>query len=51
MLNRLVEIYQTNEEVQAGALESSGGTGLFVQTPKDELQASLAAVQEALQAQ
>ena len=51
VLNRLVEIYQTNEEVQAGALESSGGTGLFVQTPKDELQASLAAVQEALQAQ
>lgn len=51
VLNRLVEIYQTNEEVQAGALEASGGTGLFVQTPKAELQASLAAVQEALQAQ
>ncbi|GEK79592.1 MetQ/NlpA family ABC transporter substrate-binding protein [Agrococcus baldri] len=51
VLNRLVEIFQTNEEVQAGALESSGGTGVFVQTPKDELQASLATVQEALQAQ
>ncbi|MCH1883834.1 MetQ/NlpA family ABC transporter substrate-binding protein [Agrococcus sp. ARC_14] len=51
VLNRLVEIFQTNEEVQAGALESSGGTGVFVQTPKDELVASLEAVQEALQAQ
>lgn len=51
VLNRLVEIYQTNEAVQAGALEASGGTGLFVSTPKTELQASLAAVQEALQAQ
>lgn len=51
VLGRLVEIYQTNEEVQAGALEASGGTGLFVQTPKEELQASLAAVQEALQQQ
>jgi D-methionine transport system substrate-binding protein len=51
VLQRLVEIYQTNEEVQAGALESSGGTGLFVSTPKDELQASLQSVQEALQAQ
>lgn len=51
VLNRLVEIYQTNEEVQAGALEASGGTGVFVQTPKEELQASLTAVQEAIQAQ
>ncbi len=51
VLNRLVEIYQTNEDVQAGALEASGGTGVFVQTPKEELQESLAAVQEALQQQ
>ncbi|WP_413316587.1 MetQ/NlpA family ABC transporter substrate-binding protein [Agrococcus sp. 1P02AA] len=49
VLNRLVEIFQTDEEVQAGALESSGGTGLFVSTPKAELQESLAAVQEALE--
>ncbi|WP_072312950.1 MetQ/NlpA family ABC transporter substrate-binding protein [Agrococcus sp. Marseille-P2731] len=51
VLNRLVEIFQTNEEVQAGALESSGGTGLFVSTPKAELQESLASVQEALEQQ
>lgn len=51
VLNRLVEIFQTDPEVQAGALESSGGTGLFVQIPKEELQASLATVQEELQAQ
>ncbi|MET4098032.1 D-methionine transport system substrate-binding protein [Agrococcus sp. UYP10] len=49
VLNRLVEIYQTNEEVQAGALESSGGTGIFVQTPKAELQDALAAVEADLQ--
>jgi D-methionine transport system substrate-binding protein len=51
VLNRLVEIYQTNEEVQAGALESSGGTGLFTVTPKADLQAALADVQAELEAQ
>lgn len=49
VLNRLVELYQTNEEVQAGALEASGGTGVFVQTPKAELQAALEAVEAELQ--
>lgn len=51
VLNRLVEIYQTNEEVQAGALEASGGSGIFVSTPKAELQASLEAVQAEVQQQ
>jgi D-methionine transport system substrate-binding protein len=51
VLNRLVEIYQTNEEVQAGALEASGGSGLFVATPKADLQAALADVQAELEAQ
>ncbi|WP_404312833.1 MetQ/NlpA family ABC transporter substrate-binding protein [Agrococcus terreus] len=49
VLNRLVELYQTNEEVQAGALEASGGTGVFVQTPKAELQSALEAVEAELQ--
>lgn len=49
VLNRLVEIYQTNADVQAGALESSGGTALFVQTPKAELQEALASVEAELQ--
>ncbi|ERG63577.1 MULTISPECIES: MetQ/NlpA family ABC transporter substrate-binding protein [Agrococcus] len=50
VLNRLVEIYQTNEEVQAGALEASGGSGIFTVTPKADLQAALEAVQAELEA-
>lgn len=49
VLQRLVEIYQTNEEVQAGALEASGGTAVLVQTPAEELQAALEAVEGELQ--
>jgi D-methionine transport system substrate-binding protein len=51
VLNRLVEIYQTDEEVQAGALEASGGSGLFTVTPKADLQAALADVQAELAGQ
>ncbi len=51
VLNRLVEIYQSNEEVQAGALAASGGTGLFTVTPKADLQTALADVQAELEAQ
>ncbi|MCR8671637.1 MetQ/NlpA family ABC transporter substrate-binding protein [Agrococcus sp. HG114] len=51
VLNRLVEIYQTNEDVQAGALEASGGSGIFTVTPKSDLQAALADVQAELEAQ
>ena len=43
---KLVEIFQTNEEVQAGLDESSGGTGVSLQTPADELVALLKTVQE-----
>ncbi|MBL3686984.1 methionine ABC transporter substrate-binding protein [Leucobacter zeae] len=35
---KLVEIYQTNEEVQAGVLENSGGSAILLQTPVSELQ-------------
>lgn len=42
---KLVEIFQTDPEVQAGLLESSGGTGLSVQTPVADLVESLAKVE------
>lgn len=51
VLNRLVEIYQTDEAVQAGALEASGGSGIFTVTPKADLQAALEAVQAELEAE
>ncbi|GAA3669733.1 MetQ/NlpA family ABC transporter substrate-binding protein [Microbacterium marinilacus] len=50
VLNKLVEIYQTNQDVQDGVLEVSGGTAVLAQTPADELQASLADTQEAFAA-
>lgn len=43
---KLVEIFQTNEAVQAGLDESSGGTGVSLQTPVDELVELLASVQK-----
>lgn len=43
---KLVEIFQTNEEVQAGLDESSGGTGVSLQTPVEELVALLKKVQK-----
>ncbi len=43
---KLVEIYQTNEEVQAGLLESSGNTAVALQTPVADLVESLKTVQE-----
>jgi D-methionine transport system substrate-binding protein len=43
---KLVEIFQTNEDVQAGLLESSGGTAVALQTPAEDLVASLETVQE-----
>ncbi|MCD2442807.1 MetQ/NlpA family ABC transporter substrate-binding protein [Agromyces sp. SYSU K20354] len=42
---KLVEIFQTDEAVQAGLLESSAGTGLAVQTPVPDLVESLAKVE------
>ncbi|HWS51417.1 MAG TPA: MetQ/NlpA family ABC transporter substrate-binding protein [Microbacterium sp.] len=43
---KLVEIFQTNEDVQAGLLESSGDTAVPLQTPVDDLVASLKKVEE-----
>ncbi len=51
VLNRLVEIYQTNEEVQAGVVEASGGTALLTVTAKADLQSALADVQAELESQ
>ncbi|MFB9310725.1 D-methionine transport system substrate-binding protein [Agromyces hippuratus] len=42
---KLVEIFQTDPEVQAGLLEASGGTGVPVQTSVPDLEESLAKVQ------
>ncbi|MFC7401332.1 MetQ/NlpA family ABC transporter substrate-binding protein [Citricoccus sp. GCM10030269] len=47
-LKKMVEIYQTNEDVQAGVQESAGGTAELVQTPVEELQASLDETEEAI---
>lgn len=43
---KLVEIFQTNEDVQAGLLESSGDAALPLQTPVEDLVASLEKVQK-----
>ncbi|GAA1208680.1 methionine ABC transporter substrate-binding protein [Microbacterium maritypicum] len=43
---KLVEIFQTNRAVQKGLLESSGGTAVALQTPVEDLVASLAKVQK-----
>ncbi|WAA65008.1 MetQ/NlpA family ABC transporter substrate-binding protein [Microbacterium oxydans] len=43
---KLVEIFQTNEAVQKGLLESSGGTAVALQTPVEDLVSSLAKVQK-----
>ena len=50
VLNQLVEIYQTDQDVLDGVQEASGGTAVFAQTPVEELQASLAEVEEAAEA-
>jgi len=43
---KLVEIFQTNEDVQAGLLASSGDTAVPLQTPVADLVDSLKSVQE-----
>ena len=48
---KLVEIFQTNEAVQEGLLASSGGTAVPLQTPVEDLVASLKKVQEDAEAQ
>lgn len=47
---KLVEIYQTNEDVQAGVLEVSGGSAVLLRTPVADLVASLAKVQKDIEA-
>jgi len=42
---KLVEIFQTDPDVQAGLIEASGGTAVPVTTPVSELEDSLAKVQ------
>lgn len=51
VLNRLVEIYQSNQDVLDGVQESAGGTAVFATTSTEELQSALADVQEAVAAQ
>ena len=47
---KLVEIYQSTQEVQDGVVEASGGTAVLVQTPVDDLVASLTEVEEDIRA-
>lgn len=42
---KLVEIFQTDEKVQAGLAESSGGTAVSLQTPVADLEDALAKVE------
>ncbi|MEI5675396.1 MULTISPECIES: MetQ/NlpA family ABC transporter substrate-binding protein [unclassified Nocardioides] len=48
---KLVEIYQTNEKVQAGVQEASGNTAVLLKTPVSDLEESLAQVEEDTRAQ
>ncbi|MGR0318356.1 MetQ/NlpA family ABC transporter substrate-binding protein [Agromyces sp. ZXT2-3] len=48
---KLVEIFQTDPEVQAGLLEASGDTAVALTTPVDELADSLATVEDDTRAQ
>ncbi|MFT4260534.1 MetQ/NlpA family ABC transporter substrate-binding protein [Microbacterium sp.] len=48
---KLVEIFQTNADVQAGLLESSGDTAVALQTPVEDLVASLEKVEKDTAAQ
>jgi D-methionine transport system substrate-binding protein len=49
VLLQVVEIYQTNQDVLNAIQEASGGTAVFLDTPLEELQASLAKTEAALQ--
>lgn len=48
---KLVEIYQTNKDVQQGVLDVSGGTAVMLQTPVEDLQSSLSEVEADTRAQ
>lgn len=47
---KLVEIYQNTQDVLDGVQEASGGTAVFVDTPAEDLAASLADVEEDIRA-
>ncbi|MFE7844158.1 MetQ/NlpA family ABC transporter substrate-binding protein [Microbacterium sp. NPDC057407] len=47
---KLVEIYQTTQEVLDGVQEASGGTAVFVDTPAEDLVASLTDVEDDIRA-
>lgn len=47
---KLVEIYQTTQEVLDGVVEASGGTAVLVKTPVDDLVASLTDVEDDIRA-
>ena len=49
VLAKLVEIYQTNQDVLDGVQEVSGGTAVFATNPADELQSALAEVEANIQ--
>ncbi|QCR19813.1 MetQ/NlpA family ABC transporter substrate-binding protein [Agrococcus sp. SGAir0287] len=51
VLQQLVEIYQTTQAVTDGVVEQSGGTAVLATTPADELQASLADVEQSIRDQ
>ena len=51
VLLKLVEIYQTNADVQAGVLENSGGTAVMLTTPAADLEAQLHKVEDDVRAQ
>lgn len=50
-LNKLVEIYQTNDDVQQGVLDNSGGTAKLLTTPKADLEEQLQKVESDITAQ
>ena len=47
---KLVEIYQSTQDVLDGVVEASGGTAVLVKTPVDELVASLTDVEDDIRA-
>lgn len=49
VLQKLVEIYQSNQDVLDGVQENSGGTAVFATNPADELQDALAEVEANIQ--
>ena len=49
-LNKLVDIYQSTQEVLDGVQENAGGTAVFSTTPAKDLQASLEKTEKAIKA-